>query len=81
MFRSPTDDKNQQFYEPEYAQEFTTDRPSDSELQSLKAVNFAGTERDYAYYIQVLEKLGLWDEARVFDFRWGYGSYQMMRAG
>jgi 2-polyprenyl-3-methyl-5-hydroxy-6-metoxy-1,4-benzoquinol methylase len=85
MFRTPTDDptKNQQFYEKEYRQGFTTDLPSDSELQSLKLTNFTGTEKDYAAYIQVLRRLGLGHDARIFDFgcSWGYGSYQLMQAG
>jgi 2-polyprenyl-3-methyl-5-hydroxy-6-metoxy-1,4-benzoquinol methylase len=85
MFRAPTDNpaKNQQFYEREYSQGFTTDLPSDSELQSLKSINFTGTEKDYAHYIQVLRRLGLGNDARIFDFgcSWGYGSYQLMQAG
>jgi 2-polyprenyl-3-methyl-5-hydroxy-6-metoxy-1,4-benzoquinol methylase len=85
MFRTPTDDptKSQLFYEREYSQGFTTDLPSSSELQSLKSINFAGTEKDYTYYIQVLRGLGLNNGARVFDFgcSWGYGSYQFMVAG
>jgi 2-polyprenyl-3-methyl-5-hydroxy-6-metoxy-1,4-benzoquinol methylase len=85
LFRTPTDDptKNQQFYEKEYAQGFTTELPSESALASLIATNFAGTEKDYAYYIEVLGQLGLAKGARIFDFgcSWGYGSYQLMRAG
>jgi len=85
MFRTPTDDpaKNQEFYEREYTQGFTTDLPSDSELQSLKSHNFAETEKDYSYYVNVLKRLGLRNGARIFDFgcSWGYGSYQLMEAG
>jgi 2-polyprenyl-3-methyl-5-hydroxy-6-metoxy-1,4-benzoquinol methylase len=85
LFRTPTDDPttNQQFYEGEYAQGFTTELPSESALTSLIATNFAGTEKDYAYYIVVLRQLGLAKGARIFDFgcSWGYGSYQLMRAG
>src|SRR5262249_9316491 len=85
MFRTPTDHpaKNQQFYEREYAQGFTTDVPSASELQSLKSNNFAETEKDYSYYVNVLKRLGLRNGARIFDFgcSWGYGSYQLMAAG
>jgi 2-polyprenyl-3-methyl-5-hydroxy-6-metoxy-1,4-benzoquinol methylase len=85
MFRTPNDDpaENKKFYEMEYAQGFTSNLPSDSELQSLKSINFARTEKDYSYYIGVLKQLGLGDGARIFDFgcSWGYGSYQLTKAG
>lgn len=85
LFRTPTDDptKNQQFSEEEYAQGFTTDMPPDPKLEVMKMGNFAHTEKDYSYYIGVLKGLGLGSEARVFDFgcSWGYGSYQLTRAG
>jgi hypothetical protein len=62
MFRTPTDDPatNASFYESEYTQGFTTDMPSDAELARLKGSSFAGTEKDYAYYIDVLRQLGIW---------------------
>jgi 2-polyprenyl-3-methyl-5-hydroxy-6-metoxy-1,4-benzoquinol methylase len=85
LFRTPTDDPagNRRFYETEYQQGFTTKLPSDSELLSLQATNFAGGEKDYAYYIGLLKQLGLRSDARIFDFgcSWGYGSYQLLRAG
>lgn len=85
MFRTPTDDpsENATFYESEYAQGFTTDVPTDAALASLKQTNFADTERDYSYYIGVLRGLGLQPGCRIFDFgcSWGYGSYQLARAG
>jgi SAM-dependent methyltransferase len=85
LFRTPTDDptRNQQFYEGEYAQGFTTELPSEATLTSLIATNFAGTEKDYAYYIDVLRQLRLAKGTRIFDFgcSWGYGSYQLMQAG
>lgn len=85
MFRTPTDDaaENASFYESEYRQGFTTELPSDQSLSELKRTNFAGTEKDYSYYIAVLAKLGLGPGSLIFDYgcSWGYGSYQLRRAG
>ena len=85
MFRTPTDRPavNEEFYETEYAQGFTTDMPSPAVLVDLKRTNFTGTEKDYSYYIGVLGQLGLKSGARLFDYgcSWGYGSYQLKRAG
>jgi 2-polyprenyl-3-methyl-5-hydroxy-6-metoxy-1,4-benzoquinol methylase len=85
MFRTPTDDPadNASFYESEYTQGFTTELPSDQLLSDLKRTNFAGTEKDYSYYIAVLAKLGLGPGNRIFDYgcSWGYGSYQFLRTG
>jgi SAM-dependent methyltransferase len=85
MFRTPTDDPslNESYYENEYAQGFTTDAPSDCELARLATSNFGGTEKDYSYYISILKQLGLNVGAKVFDYgcSWGYGSYQLAKAG
>jgi 2-polyprenyl-3-methyl-5-hydroxy-6-metoxy-1,4-benzoquinol methylase len=85
LFRTPTDDpaQNADFYEHDYVQGFTTDMPSEALLAELKRTGFAGTEKDYAYYISVLSQLGLKGSDRIFDFgcSWGYGSYQLERAG
>jgi SAM-dependent methyltransferase len=85
MFRTPTDDPavNGMFYENEYTQGFTTDTPSEATLAELKQSNFAGSEKDYSYYISVLTQLGQQPDTRIFDFgcSWGYGSYQLARAG
>jgi 2-polyprenyl-3-methyl-5-hydroxy-6-metoxy-1,4-benzoquinol methylase len=85
MFRTPTDDPtaNADYYENEYAQGFTTSPPSDAQLSEMKRSNFSGTEKDYSYYIGVLTKLGLKPGARIFDYgcSWGYGSYQLTKAG
>jgi SAM-dependent methyltransferase len=84
LFRTPTDDPscNLNYYEQEYSQGFTTDMPSDDALASLVANNFDG-EKSWAYYNNVLKRLGLKKGARIFDFgcSWGYGSYQMVKAG
>jgi SAM-dependent methyltransferase len=84
LFRTPTDDpaRNVDYYENEYDQGFTTDMPSQEGLAALVANDFAG-EKNYDYYIDVLKRLGLAPGARIFDFgcSWGYGSYQMSKAG
>ena len=85
LFRTPTDDPatNASFYENEYTQGFTTDVPSDAILAEMKQSSFVGGEKDYSCYISVLTQLGLKPGARVFDYgcSWGYGSYQLDRAG
>ncbi len=85
MFRTPTDSsgRNEVFYEQEYVQGFTTDLPSDANLQAMMQTNFAGTGKSYAYYIEILGGLGLRPGASLFDYgcSWGYGSYQLAQAG
>src|SRR5262249_6858884 len=84
QFRVPTDDPadNERFYEDEYSAGFTTDLPSDDELASLIERGFSG-EKNWDYYNEVLKNAGLTHGARIFDFgcSWGYGSYQMKKAG
>jgi 2-polyprenyl-3-methyl-5-hydroxy-6-metoxy-1,4-benzoquinol methylase len=85
LFRVPTDDpiESAQFYNKEYSQGFTTELPAVDQLQALKASNFAGSEKDYSYYLRILNELGVGSGARLFDFgcSWGYGTYQLARAG
>ncbi len=85
LFRTPTDDpaSNLAFYESKYAQGFTTETPLDADLKRLKESQFSGTEKDYSYYIRVLQDLGLPPGAAIFDYgcSWGYGSYQFGSAG
>jgi 2-polyprenyl-3-methyl-5-hydroxy-6-metoxy-1,4-benzoquinol methylase len=83
-FRTPTNRGDaRRFYEEEYAQGFTTECPTDAELKEILARNFAGTNKDYATYIQVLKTAGLQPGASILDFgaSWGYGSWQLRRAG
>ncbi len=85
LFRVPTDNprNNLRYYESEYSQGFTTEIPSDDTLAELLKDSFAGKEKDWSYYNRVLGMLGLAAGARLFDFgcSWGYGSWQMARAG
>ena len=57
--------------------------PGDDNLERLKESRFSGTEKDYSYYIGVLQDLGLPQGAAIFDYgcSWGYGSYQFGLAG
>jgi len=84
-FRVPTTTKeeNAEFYQEEYSQGITTEVPSDAALKTLLESEFRDTEKDYSTYIEVLRALGVAPESRVFDFgcSWGYGSWQMQRAG
>lgn len=85
LYRTPTDDPvlNVSFYENDYAQGFTTSVPDDAARAIMMDRGFVGSEKDYAYYIGVLAQLGVGPGRVVFDFgcSWGYGSYQLARAG
>ncbi len=85
LFRAPTTDAGEsgRFYQRAYAQGFTTAMPAPAELEALTASGFRGTEKDYSTNVAVLQALGCGAGARVFDYgcSWGYGSWQLMRAG
>jgi hypothetical protein len=85
LVRVPTDDPSEsdEFYQSDYSQGYTTDCPSDDELQRLKASKFVGTERDYSRCIRFFDFLGIPKSARVLDFgcSWGYGLSQMIESG
>lgn len=85
MFRVPKGDPTGtiEFYQSEYTEGITTDCPSREQLESLKKTRFAGTEKDFSRYIEVLKAAGLREGASVLDFgcSWGYGSWQMRQAG
>jgi SAM-dependent methyltransferase len=85
MFRvpKPSGEETAQFYQSDYTQGFTTDCPGRGDLAKLKSTCFAGTEKDYSVYIQVLKAIGLEPGSVIFDFgcSWGYGSWQMRQAG
>src|SRR5690349_15967804 len=61
MYRAPPDDTvtNQRFYQQEYREGFTTEMPDRLQLQELLANGFAGSAKNYDYYITVLKTLGL----------------------
>lgn len=85
-FRTPKDEPIavEKFYVDEvYKQGFTTDLPSDAELQGMLANRFAGMEKDFGYRIEAMAAAGLNPGARILDFgsSWGYGSWQMRQAG
>jgi hypothetical protein len=85
MYRTPSDPPGNEaeMYEHDYAQGFTTELPTDEQLSLYKKSNFRATEKDYTYYISVLQALGLNRGAAIFDFgcAWGYGSFQLQQAG
>jgi 2-polyprenyl-3-methyl-5-hydroxy-6-metoxy-1,4-benzoquinol methylase len=85
LFRAPTttSTENASFYQESYRQGFTSDTPTDEALAQLVARNFAGSEKDYANYLNVLSSLGGKPGDRLLDFgcSWGYGSYQMKKHG
>lgn len=85
LFRAPTDppDFGKEFYQDDYQQGFTTDCPTDANLNSMLEKSFSGTPKDFAEKIDLLHRLGLPQGARVLDFgaSWGYGTWQFSRAG
>lgn len=85
LFRAPTTTKeeNQHLYQQDYQEGFTTQLPSDRELAAHLEAGFAGHERDYTAYLDVLQALAIPPAARLLDFgcSWGYGSHQLSQAG
>lgn len=83
IFRYPTDSTQeaQVFYERSYFGQQATGLPSEEELARLRAKNFANTRNDKSHRIQFLQSVC--PRGRVLDFgcSWGYGVYQMERAG
>ena len=85
LFRTPTtsDVENKVLYQTAYTQGFTTDCPADNELARLLQCNFRDSPKDYSVYISLVNAIRQADELRLFDFgcSWGYGSYQLRKAG
>jgi len=84
-FRVPKDrlDSSEDFYQEAYSEGFTTDCPSPETLASLISTSFAGTEKDFSAYLSALGSVGLKPGDAILDFgsSWGYGSWQLSRAG
>jgi hypothetical protein len=84
-FRVPKDDtfRAARFYNNDYSQGFTTDLPTDDDLHFLLQTAFSGSQKDYTLYIDVMQAFGVTPGSTVFDFgcSWGYGSWQLTRAG
>lgn len=85
LFRTPTTnpEENASFYQEEYRQGFTTDCPADAVLSNFLERSFAGGEKDYSNYIDVVLAAGGKKGDRLFDFgcSWGYGSWQFAQKG
>jgi SAM-dependent methyltransferase len=85
LYRAPTTSaaENARYYAREYSQEFTTTMPSSETLAALVGSGFAGSGKDYAPYLAVLDAAGAESGSRVVDFgcSWGYGSHQLARHG
>ncbi|MCC6146316.1 MAG: methyltransferase domain-containing protein [Anaerolineaceae bacterium] len=85
LFRTPTTSalENERFYQKEYDQGETTRIPAPEELEYFKRTNFRNYGKDYSQYLRVLAALGVRPGDSVLDFgcSWGYGSWQLQRAG
>ena len=85
MYRTPSTpaDAADAYYQEDYQSGLTTDLPSPSDLEALKARQFAGTEKDFARYLRLLGALGRGPGGRLLDFgsSWGYGAWQFQNAG
>jgi 2-polyprenyl-3-methyl-5-hydroxy-6-metoxy-1,4-benzoquinol methylase len=83
-YRMPrmSEQESDRFYQSDYSQGFTTDLPTDSQLQEWKT-DFQGTEKDYGSYIAVLDAMGIQPPSTILDFgcSWGYGSWQLSNLG
>lgn len=85
LYRSPTTslDENKDFYQEKYQQGFTTDYPSDDELEKLIKSNFKDHEKNYTNYLNILDVLNNKKDIkpRLFDYgcSWGYGSFQLKK--
>jgi SAM-dependent methyltransferase len=85
MFRHPKPKQEEvdDFYQEDYTSGFTTDCPTPEELNELTSTSFAGTDRDFSSYVDVLRSIPLAAGSTILDFgcSWGYGSWQLAQAG
>lgn len=84
-YRAPTqtEAENLSFYSGAYRQGFTTTLPTREELTALLKIGFVGTERDFTDAVALLRRLIPYGKFSLLDFgcSWGYGSWQLSRAG
>jgi len=86
LYRFPSDSQNEllDFYQEEYEERgLTTDVPQGEALQKRIETNFAGTFRDIAPTLELLEALEVKHGCRLLDFgaSWGYQTFQFKQAG
>ncbi len=85
LFRTPTDEQRRSaaYYQSQYESGFTTTMPGEAELAALLDGGFAGSPKDFRRYLAILDVLDLPAGARVLDYgcSWGYGVWQLQRAG
>jgi 2-polyprenyl-3-methyl-5-hydroxy-6-metoxy-1,4-benzoquinol methylase len=85
LFRIPTTSQleNNKFYQKNYSQGFTSEMPSDEQLEKLFKGKELFKKKEYDAYIRVLKKLGCSQNTKLFDFgcSWGYGSWHLAQAG
>ena len=85
MFRVPKDNWqiNQQFYNNKYDDGFTTETPTDLQLEQLKRDSFSNSGKDYSGRISLIKAAGVSPGQTIFEFgcSWGYSSWQLSQAG
>jgi 2-polyprenyl-3-methyl-5-hydroxy-6-metoxy-1,4-benzoquinol methylase len=85
LYRTPTTSAEESalFYNENYSEGFTTERPTLEQLSAWKANHFQDTEKNYQHYLAVLRALEVQRGSRLYDYgcSWGYGSYQFSHAG
>ena len=83
QFRLPKENKRDSygFYQSEYIQGFTTTLPSNYELCHMVDTDFAGTEKDFTHYVDILNRLEVGKDLLDFGCSWGYGTWQFTMAG
>lgn len=82
-YRTPTDPPryNEKFYNGIYTQGFTTELPSEAQLEVMKARSFEEYDKCYPYYLSCLKALHAGPRLFEFGSSWGYGPYQLKAAG
>lgn len=72
------------FYQSGYAQSgLTTHLPDAANLKALLDNGFSGSAKDFSRIVALLGSLGVEPGARILDYgaNWGYGMWQLARAG